>query len=159
MENYRMRRSEKKMTEPADIEKVFRAGKTCQLAFAAEPVPYLVTLNYGYHDGALYFHAAAEGRKMDLMRKNPRVAFTVALDHGLITGEQACDWSVRFQSVVGSGKIILLESAEEKRRGLDRLMAHYSDEEFSYPDRMIRATAVFKLVIDEMTAKQSNMDV
>ena len=154
-----MRRSEKEITELAEIEKIFRAGKTCQLAFAAEPVPYLVTLNYGYYDGALYLHAAAAGRKIDLIRKNPHVAFTVALDHGLITGEQACDWSVRFQSIVGSGEITLLESAEEKRQGLDRLMAHYGDEDFSYPDRMIQATAVFKLVIDEMTAKQSNMDV
>ena len=153
-----MRRSEKAITELANIEKILRAGRVCQLAFTAKPVPYLVTLNYGYHDGALYFHAATEGRKIDLIRQQGQAAFTVALDLELITGENACDWTGRFQSVVGHGEMVLFASAEEKRQGLDRLMAHYSDEDFSYPDKMIRATAVFKLVISEMTAKQSHMD-
>lgn len=153
-----MRRSDKAVTQQPAIEKILRAGKTCQLAFSADPVPYLVTLNYGYHDGALYFHAAAEGRKIDLIRGNREVAFTVALDLGLIEGENACDWSVRFQSVVGHGQISLLESPEEKRRGLDLFMAQYSDEKFSYPDKMIQATAVIKLVISEMTTKQSRVE-
>ena len=153
-----MRRSDKAVTEQAAIEKILRAGKTCQLAFSAAPVPYLVTLNYGYHDGVLYFHAATEGRKIDLIRKNGQAAFTVALDLGLIKGENACDWSVRFQSVVGHGQISLLESPEEKQRGLDLFMAQYSDADFSYPDKMLQATAVFKLEISEMTVKQSRVD-
>lgn len=152
-----MRLSKKAVTELPAIEKILRAGKTCQLAFSADPVPYLVTLNYGYHDGALYFHAATEGLKIDLIRKNGQAAFTVALDLGLIEGESACDWSVRFQSVVGHGQISLLETPTEKRQGLDLFMAQYSDEQFSYPDKMIQATAVIKLVISEMTAKQSRV--
>ena len=82
----------------------------------------------------------------------------MALDLGLITGETACKWSVRFQSVVGYGKISLLETPEEKRQALDLFMAHYSDADFSYPDKMIQATAVFKLVISEMSVKQSNIE-
>ena len=153
-----MRLSKKEVTELSAIEKILRTGKTCQLAFTAEPAPYLVTLNYGYHDGALYFHSAAEGRKIDLIKENREVSFTVALDLGLVKGAIACDWSVRFQSVVGHGKISLLESPEEKRQGLDLFMGQYSDAEFSYPDKMIQATAVFKLVINEMTVKQSRID-
>ncbi|MEA3544392.1 MAG: pyridoxamine 5'-phosphate oxidase family protein [Thermodesulfobacteriota bacterium] len=153
-----MRRSDKAVNELPAIEKILRAGKTCQLAFAADPVPYLVTLNYGYHDDVLYFHSASEGRKIDLIGGCPEVAFTIALDLGLIKGENACNWSVRFQSVVGQGQISLLEGFEEKQRGLDLFMAHYSDEKFSYPDKMIRATAVFKLVISTMTAKQSRVE-
>ena len=153
-----MRCSDKEVAEPAAIEKIFRAGKTCQLAFSSDPVPYLVTLNYGYHKGCLYFHSALEGLKVDLIKKNGQAAFTIALDLGLITGEQACNWSVRFQSVVGYGQISLLESPEEKQQGLDLFMAHYSDKKFSYPEKMIQATAVFKLVISEMTVKQSRVD-
>lgn len=153
-----MRRSDKAVTKQTAIEKILRTGKTCQLAFSDTPVPYLVTLNYGYHDGTLYFHSALEGHKIDLVKKNGQATFTVALDLGLVTGENACDWSVRFQSVVGHGKISLLESAEEKQRGLDLFMAQYSADKFSYPDNMLRATAVFKLVISEMTVKQSRVD-
>ena len=153
-----MRLSKKEVTELPAIEKILRTGKTCQLAFTAEPAPYLVTLNYGYHDGALYFHSAGEGRKIELIRENRAVGFTVALDLGLVKGATACDWSVRFQSVVGYGEISLLESPEEKRQGLNLFMAHYSDADFSYPDKMIQATAVFKLVINVMTVKQSRVD-
>ncbi len=153
-----MRRSDKAVTEQGAIEKILRAGTTCQLAFSAEPVPYLVTLNYGYHAGVLYFHAATQGRKIDLIKKNRQAAFTVALDLGLIKGEKGCDWTVRFQSVVGHGQISLLEDLAEKRHGLDLFMAQYSDAEFSYPDKMIQATAVFKLVISEMTVKQSRVN-
>ncbi|MEA3362194.1 MAG: pyridoxamine 5'-phosphate oxidase family protein [Thermodesulfobacteriota bacterium] len=152
-----MRRSDKAVTEQSAIEKILWAGKTCQLAFSDNPVPYLVTLNYGYHDGVLYFHAAREGRKIDLIRKNGQAAFTVALDLGLVKGENACNWSVRFQSVVGHGQISLLETVEEKRRALDLFMAQYSDNNFSYPDKMIQVTAVFRLVINEMTVKQSRV--
>lgn len=153
-----MRRSDKAVTEQSAIEKILRTGTICQLAFSADPVPYIATVNYGYHNGTLYFHSAREGRKIELIRKNHQAAFTVALDLGLIKGENACDWSVRFQSVVGHGQVSLLESPEEKRQGLDLFMAHYSGEDFSYPDKMIQATAVFKLVISEMTVKQSRVD-
>lgn len=153
-----MRRSDKAVSEQVAIEKILRCGRTCQLAFNADPVPYLVTLNYGYHDGALYFHAAPVGRKIDFIKKSSQVAFTVALDLGLIKGASACEWSVRFQSVVGSGKMSLLEDPAEKRHGLDLFMAQYSDKKFSYPDNMIQATAVFKLTIGAMTAKQSRVD-
>ncbi len=153
-----MRRGEKAVTEQSAIEKILRTGKTCQLAFTADPLPYLVTLNYGYYDRTLYFHSAREGHKIDMIRKNGRAAFSIALDLGLVTGENACDWSVRYQSVVGHGKIFLLEDAEAKRQGLDLFMAQYSGNKFSYPDKMIQATAVFKLEISEMTVKQSRVD-
>ncbi len=153
-----MRRGEKAVTEQSAIEKILRTGKTCQLAFTADPLPYLVTLNYGYYDRTLYFHSAREGHKIDMIRKNGRAAFSIALDLGLVTGENACDWSVRYQSVVGHGQIFLLEDAEAKRQGLDLFMAQYSGNKFSYPDKMIQATAVFKLEISEMTVKQSRVD-
>ncbi len=153
-----MRRSDKAVMELSDIEEILRAGKVCQLALTADPAPYIVTLNYGYREGALYFHSAPEGRKLDMIRTNPNVGFSIALDLGLIEGEQACNWSNRFRSVVGHGRISFLGSPEEKRRGLDAIMAQYSRGEFSYPDKMLQATSVYKLVIAEMSAKQSRVE-
>ena len=152
-----MRRSDKAITVAADIEQILKAGRVCQLALKAEPAPYLVSLNYGYHQGELFFHSAGEGRKLDLLREDPRVGFCVALDHGLVAGEKACDWSTRFQSVVGHGRIVFLETLEEKRQGLDRFMAHYSPAPFGYPEQSLAATRVYKLIISDMSAKQSRM--
>ena len=95
---------------------------------------------------------------MELIAGNPRAAFNVALDLGIIEGEQACNWSCRYQSVVGHGRIRLLVDPEETRQGFDIIMKQYSGEQFAYPDKMIVVTTVYKLLIVEMSAKQSRID-
>jgi len=153
-----MRRNDKEVTKMVEIETILRAGRVCQLAFAAEPAPYIVSLNYGYDAEALYFHSAPEGRKMELIVGQPLVAFNVALDLGMIAGEEACSWTNRFRSVVGHGRIRLLVDPQEKRQGFDIIMAQYSQDEFDYADKMIAATAVCRLEIAAMMAKQSRVD-
>lgn len=153
-----MRRGEKQVKEPEAVIKILTAATVCQLAFSDQPVPYVVTLNYAYHDGALYFHAANEGRKMDFVAQQPQAAFTVVRDFGLIKGGSGCSWTTRFQSVVGHGSIVLLETVEQKRCALNLFMRHYSDEAFTFPERAIEKTAVFRLDIEQMTAKQSKID-
>ena len=150
-----MRRSEKQITDKQQIEDILRAGKVCQLAFNASPAPYIVTLNYGYHADALYFHSAATGRKIDLIEADPMAAFTVIIDLGIVIGKLACNWTNRFQSVVGHGRIRFLKTEAEKRQGLDRIMAQYSDAAFTYADHALWATAVYRLESTTMTAKES----
>ncbi|MBW2186764.1 MAG: pyridoxamine 5'-phosphate oxidase family protein [Deltaproteobacteria bacterium] len=153
-----MRRSEKEVTQPEMIAAIFAEATVCQLAFADQPAPYLVSLNYAYHDGSLYFHSAIEGRKIDRINAAQSVAFTVVRDLGIIEGGNGCNWTTRFQSVVGHGKIVLLDHLEDKRHALDIFMRHYSENDFTFPDSVINKTAVFRLDIDEMTAKQSKID-
>ncbi len=129
-----MRRSEKQVCDVPTIDEIFRTGQICQLAISTDPAPYIVSLNYGYHDGTLYFHSAREGRKLGLLQANPNVGFTVVVNLGLLKGEQACNWSTNFQSIVGYGQIGFLDNLEEKRKALDTIMAQYSDQNFNYPD-------------------------
>ena len=39
--------------------------------------PYGVPVNYVYRDGHIYLHAALSGHKVDAMRKNDKVSFTI----------------------------------------------------------------------------------
>lgn len=150
-----MRRHEKAVTDPLELAKIIRQGRVCRLALAAEPVPYIVPLNYGYRDGILYFHSAAGGRKIELLWQNPLVGFEIDIDLGIIEGEQACNWGASYRSVIGQGRIEFLSTAEEKRRALDAIMAQYSDGDFDYPAAAIEKTAVYRLVIAEMSGKRS----
>ena len=154
-----MRRSEKAVSDVTGLEVILRAGRVCQLAINDQPAPYLVSLNFGYNDRALFFHSAAEGHKVDLLRQNPQVGFTVAVDGGVIPAAQACHWTNRFQSVVGYGTVTFLTDAIEKRRGLDLIMAQYDGDKAEYPDTVLAKTLVYKLEIEEMTGKRSCMDV
>ncbi len=152
-----MRRSEKQVTEISEIEEILRQGRICQLALIDEPLPYIVTLNYGYHDGALYFHSAQEGRKLELIARNPKARFCIAIDHGVLKAPVACHWTTRFQSVVGHGTISFLVSEEEKREGLSRIMQHYGSPDFNFKEVAVDKTRVYCLQIEQMTAKQSRM--
>ncbi len=150
-----MRRREKAVSDIAGLEQILWQGKVCQLAIPDVPAPYIVTLNYGYRGGVLYFHSAAEGHKIDLLNCNPLVGFSVVVDLGIIESEQACNWGARFRSVVGHGRIEFIDDLESKRTALQLLMAQYAEGEFDFPQQAIEGTRVFRLVIEEMTGKQS----
>ena len=149
-----MRRNDKGITDPGELETIIRSGRICRLALTADPAPYIVPLNYGYRDGVLYFHSAPEGRKLELMRRNPWAGFEIDLDLGLRDGgAEACKWSMRYRSVIGYGQIEFISGSEEKRRALDLIMAQYTPGEFTYPDAMMQKTTSYKLIIEQLTGK------
>lgn len=46
--------------------------------------PYGVPISYAYTNGKIYFHCAKEGYKVDLMKADPHVAFTVVAQDDII---------------------------------------------------------------------------
>lgn len=152
-----MRRKDRRIDDLAVIEEIIRQARVCRLALHDLPAPYVVPMSFGYRDRTLYFHAARDGHKIDLIRQNPRAGFDISLDLGDVEGgEQGCEWSVRYRSVTGHGHIVVVEDVAEKRAALDRIMAQYAEGEFSYPDEMVKRTLVFKLNVESMTGKAGN---
>lgn len=150
-----MRLGKREITRKTEIEDVLKQAKVCRLAISDKNAPYIVPMNFGYRDGVLYFHSAGEGRKIDLIRRHPKVCFEVDELIRLKKTKQACGWGAEYKSVIGEGTIRFLVSKEEKKKGLDIIMAHYSDRSFDYPDETLDQTAVLALVIDRMTGKQA----
>lgn len=150
-----MRRKEKEIKDRSAIEEIVRQAPVCRLGLVDGDQPYVVPMNFGYRDGVLYVHGALQGRKMDILRKNQNVCVEFDIRTTLVPSENACDWGVRFQSVIAFGKAVVLEDTAEKQKALDIIMAHYSDRSYSYPENRLKATAVIKIVIDAMTGKQA----
>jgi len=150
-----MRRKEREIKDQKEIEDILKACSICRLAMVDEDKPYLVPMNFGYREGTLYLHSAREGRKIDLIRKNPHVCFEVDEIVQFRKAERACDWGVEYKSVIGSGKAFFLTDPEEKRRAFDTIMAQYSDEAYDYPETMLERTLVIKIEIEKMTGKKS----
>ena len=153
-----MRRNEREITGIAEIESVISRCDVCRIAFSDNNVPYIVTMNFGYSGGAektLYFHSAWEGRKIDLIGRNNYVCFEMDTDHNLVTGPEACDFTMKYSSVVGWGKIEIITDEKEKEAGMNSLMQHYSNrKEFTYSGSVFKRTSVLKLVIETMTGKR-----
>jgi len=69
--------------------------------------------------------------------------------------DNACDFCMKYKSVVGTGKATLVEELDKKRQALDIIKSQYSDRQFQYPENMVNATAVIKVEIDSMTGRHS----
>lgn len=153
-----MRRIDRQIREATVLEEIISQSDVCRVAFADKNVPYIVTMNFGYSGGdhpCFYFHCANEGKKLEMMRKNNYVCFELDTDHEIYEGENGCDWGMKFSSVVGYGKIFVVEDRESRISGMDCIMSHYSDRsEFAYDDGVLRNTIILRLDVKEMTGKR-----
>lgn len=127
---YHMRRDDRRIADPIEVDRILRQGRFVVLALARENEPYVVTLSYGFDDAArvLYFHVAHEGLKLDFIAANPRACATVVLDGGYVTGE--CEHA--FESVVMRGIVRRVETADEKAHAIHTLVNHLEDDPSGY---------------------------
>ncbi len=150
-----MRRKEKKITDKTAIESIILKSSVCRLAMSEENRPYIVPLSFGYEDDTLYFHSAREGRKLDILRKNNKVCFEFDIDQEIVEADDACGWSMKYQSVIGVGKGSIIDELESKRNAINIIMQHYSRNSYEYPDKAVKKIVVIKVVIEHMTGKKS----
>jgi len=150
-----MRKKEKEITEKSAIEAIIKKSLVCRLALSDNNSPYIVPLCFGYRDNVLYFHSSQKGKKIDMIKKNPKVCFEFDTNTEIVKAEDACHWSMKYRSVIGFGKAQLLEDIEEKRKALNIIMGQYSDGTFEYNDAVLKKTFVIKVEIEIMTGKQS----
>jgi len=151
-----MRRSEKEITDKSAIEAIINASLVCRLALSDGNQPYIVPLSFGYQDKTLYFHSAREGKKIDIINKNNCVCFEFDLNTEIIEAEKACKWGMKYQSVIGFGKAVLVENIVEKEKALNIIINHYSKRNWQFPDEAIKKIAIIKIEIDKMIGKHSS---
>jgi nitroimidazol reductase NimA-like FMN-containing flavoprotein (pyridoxamine 5'-phosphate oxidase superfamily) len=130
-------------------------ARVCRLGLCEGDQPYIVPLCFGYKDNALYFHCAGQGKKLDILRRNNNVCFEVDIDSQVMKADQACDWEMKYKSVIAFGKAVFIKDIESKRKALDVIMHEYSDGTFEYPANAIDNMVVIKIEIESMTGKQS----
>jgi len=150
-----MRRKEKEITEASAIEAIIKKSLVCRIALSEGNFPYIVPLSFGYRDKMLYFHGPLKGKKIDIIKKNQNICFEFDINTEIVKAEDACHWSMKYQSVIGFGKAVLLEDLDEKRKALDIIMSQYSDRTFQFDDAILKKLGVIKVEIESMTGKQS----
>lgn len=148
-----MRRKEREISDPKVLESIIDRANVCRLAMCEGGVPYVVPLCFGYEKGALYFHSAIEGRKLEILKKSPKVSFEMDTDCELVRSGDRC--TMKYRSVIGSGRASFIEAFEEKRNALDLIMKHYHQEPIAYPEPILTSVAIIKVEIEKMTGKTS----
>ena len=152
-----MRRKDREITDLNVIAEFIAKEQILRIAFYDEGDIYVVPVNYGYiYDGqySFYFHGAKAGRKYELTKSQPNVGFEIDGNYALLEGEEACDFSATFQSIIGSGRLLLVEDSQEKIKGLNAIMKQTTTrDEWHYSDEMLEAVAVFRLDVDKLSCK------
>ena len=154
-----MRRQDREIKDPEKILSIIAACPYCHLGFSDQGKPYVVPVNFGHTvEGGrhvFYFHGAAEGRKVDLVRRNGWAGFELDTGYRLQGAEAACGYTAAFQSVIGEGPIRVVETAEEKRRGLAAIMRQATCcGDWTFPDAAGDAVCVLRLDAEELSCKE-----
>ena len=92
---------------------------------------------------------------MEILQQNPKVCVEFDIDQEVIQGDKPCKWSMQYRSVIGFGRASLVEDFEEKKKGLDAIMKHYSGESFEYVEPAIDSICIIKVEIESITGKKS----
>lgn len=82
-----MRRKDREITDISKIYNIITKCHCCRVGFNDDGEVYIVPLNFGFvpcDDGdTFYFHGANEGRKINLIEKNPCVGFELDTNYKL----------------------------------------------------------------------------
>ena len=152
-----MTKRERQITDEAQIMDILDKGKVLHLGLAVDNEPYVVPMNYGYtkENGKLvmYLHSAVRGKKLDMIRANPKVFFEIDCDLLPFESELPCQYGLSYSSVMGKGTARIVEDVEEKKRAMSILMKTQTSKDFTFEDRLVSIVAVIRIDVESYTAK------
>lgn len=154
-------RREREVTDLQEILGILDRAKIVHVGMIDGDMPYVVPMNYGYtmENGklTLYLHGATRGRKLDVLRVNPRVFVQIDTDILPFEGKAACQYGVCYSCVMGEGVAELVEDVEGKKEGLKILMKTQTGKDFDFVDKMVGGVTVIKIHVSSFTAKKRPM--
>lgn len=152
-----MTRREREVTDINKILEILDKSKVVRIGLVDGDEAYVVPMNYGYtyenEKLTLYLHGARRGKKIDLMRANPKVFFEMDCDIVPFEGEVACKYGITYSSIMGKGKATILEDHEEKMQALTYLMKTQTGKDFEFNEKLVSVVAVIRIDVTEFTAK------
>ena len=103
------------------MEKLLSEERVGYLGMSSKNSPYVIPLTYGYYKRTVIFHCALKGSKLDIIRKNPNVCFTVSRHFGkMVSHPQGAECHINSDSVICYGKERIIDALDERRKVLNR---------------------------------------
>ena len=147
-----MRRKEKKLETEEAFEILRNADYGVLSSVSENGKPYGVPLNHCLLDGNIYFHSATEGHKVDNIRENPPVSFSVVGETSIVPEE----FDTVYESAIISGTAEEVFGSE-KRSALEALLKKLAPkippDKTKCMDDELDDVSVFKITIKSITGK------
>ena len=146
-----MTRREHQIFDVDKILEILDKSKVIHIGMVDGDEPYVVPMNYGY----TYENEklATTGRKLDIIRKNPKVFFEMECDLVPFDGDVACKYGLSYSSLMGKGIATIIENSEEKQKALSILMKTQVDMDFEFNEKLASVVGIIKIEVSEFTAK------
>lgn len=72
-----------------------------------------------------------------------------------VAGEKACNYGMKYRSIVGYGKMRIVENEDERIHGLNLLMKQYTgNDNWQYDDIELKKTLISCLDVENMAGKR-----
>ena len=118
--------------------------------------PYGVALHYCFSkdENCIFFHCAAQGRKLDHISANRRVSFLVVGPSEVIPEKL----TTRYESVFVEGDAVIVSDEDEKKEKLFSICGKFAPDKMDTGDIIAKssaATAVVKVNIEKITGKRN----
>jgi nitroimidazol reductase NimA-like FMN-containing flavoprotein (pyridoxamine 5'-phosphate oxidase superfamily) len=159
MKTWHARHPDKVIADPAEMARIIASQKFLTLALCAEDRPYLVTLSHAFDAdrNCFYFHCSPTGRKLDVIRANPRVYGQVLEDCGYVAGE--CEH--RYRTVQFEGRAETVSDPDEKLRALRLLVERLEPAPEPVKTRLLQperldGVAVIRVKVEGWSGKQGS---
>ncbi|MCD7978744.1 MAG: pyridoxamine 5'-phosphate oxidase family protein [Tannerellaceae bacterium] len=140
----------------ADIEAILIAEKVGRLATQnPDGFPYITPVHFVYYNERIYIHGLCKGQKISNIKQNSKVGFEVDKMEGLILSDKPCDVNTAYESVIIQGEASLAGD-DIKEVALKEIVKKYTPQlsGISFPDNMIKATAVIEIIPTGITGKR-----
>ena len=152
-----MTRRELQITDLNEIRSILDKATVLRLGLAVDNEPYVVPMNYGYilegEKLTLYLHSAMRGKKLDMIRANPKVFFELDCDLTPFEGVKPCQYGLSYSSIMGRGEARIVEDVQEKMDAMTVLMKSQTGKDFSFDEKLVGMVAVVRIDVDRYTAK------
>ena len=153
-----MTRRELEVTDIQEIQSILDKCKILHLGLVDDGMPYIVPMNYGYimeqKELTLIMHCAVKGYKLDVIAQNPICCFEMECDVQPFEGKKACQYGTAYASLMGRGRIEIVEDVEEKIQLMTIFMKSQTGRDFEFNDKLLSIVTMLKINVTEYTAKQ-----
>jgi nitroimidazol reductase NimA-like FMN-containing flavoprotein (pyridoxamine 5'-phosphate oxidase superfamily) len=137
------------------VEDILTQQVTGRLGCCARGIVYVVPINYVYNDGTIYAHSGL-GKKIEMMRKNPRVCFEVDEIENIFRWQCVIAWGI-FEEITD------IDEKQQVMQGIIHRIMPLADNPDNHPSHGITANEydigntveliVYKIKITKKTGK------
>lgn len=151
--NREMRNKQRQVSDQMAREMLLQGTEGTLSMHGDDGYPYGVPFNYVYMNNAIYIHTLSQGYKIDALKANQKVCFSVIVRSQIIPEL----YTARYESVIVTGDAKFVEEQAERVQVLEEFVSRFSPGLEDGGAKFIRAsigrTAVIKIDIREIKGR------